>query len=170
MIFDIETDELNATKIWCLVAKEVDGKCYRFGPDEIEEGIKLLQDADTLIGHNIIGFDLPVLKRLCNFKYTGNVVDTLVMSRLYNPVRESGHSLKAWGYRVGVFKQEQPEFEKYSPAMLNYCEQDVILNEAVYKYLLNEGTGFSKQSFDLEQKTASIIREQEKTGFYFARA
>jgi DNA polymerase I-like protein with 3'-5' exonuclease and polymerase domains len=51
--------------------------------------------------------------------------------------------------------------------MLNYCEQDVILNEAVYKYLLDEGTGFSKQSFDLEQKTASIIREQEKTGFYF---
>jgi len=167
MIFDIETDDLNATKIWCLVAKEVDGKCYRFGPDEIEEGIKLLQDADTLIGHNIIGFDLPVLKRLCNFKYTGNVVDTLVMSRLYNPVRESGHSLKAWGYRVGVFKQEQPEFEKYSPAMLNYCEQDVILNEAVYNYLLNEGAGFSKKSLDIEHVTASIMQQQEATGFYF---
>ena len=167
MIFDIETDDLNATKIWCLVAKEVDGKCYRFGPDELEEGIKLLQDADTLIGHNIIGFDLPVLKRLCNFKYTGNVVDTLVMSRLYNPVRESGHSLKAWGYRVGVFKQEQPEFEKYSPAMLNYCEQDVILNEAVYNYLLNEGAGFSKKSLDIEHVTASIMQQQEATGFYF---
>ena len=66
-----------------------------------------------------------------------------------------------------ALEQEQPEFESYTPAMLNYCEQDVILNEAVYKYLLDEGTGFSKQSFDLEQKTASIIREQEKTGFYF---
>ena len=167
MIFDIETDELNATKIWCLVAKEVDGKCYRFGPDEIEEGIKLLQDADTLIGHNIIGFDLPVLKRLYNFKYTGNVIDTLVMSRLYNPVRESGHSLKAWGYRVGVLKQEQPEFEKYSPAMLNYCEQDVILNEVVYNYLLNEGAGFSKKSLDIEHMTALIMNKQESSGFYF---
>ena len=167
LIFDIETDDLDATKIWCIVAKELDGKSYRFTPDEIEDGIKLLQDADTLIGHNIIGFDLPVLGNLYNFKYKGNIIDTLVMSRLYNPVRENGHSLKTWGYRLGIPKQEQPEFESYTPAMLNYCEQDVILNEAVYKYLLDEGTGFSKQSFDLEQKTASIIREQEKTGFYF---
>ena len=167
LIFDIETDDLDATKIWCIVAKELDGKSYRFTPDEIEDGIKLLQDADTLIGHNIIGFDLPVLGNLYNFKYKGKIIDTLVMSRLYNPVRENGHSLKTWGYRLGIPKQEQPEFESYTPAMLNYCEQDVILNEAVYKYLLDEGTGFSKQSFDLEQKTASIIREQEKTGFYF---
>jgi len=167
LIFDIETDDLDATKVWCIVAKELDGKSYRFTPDEIEDGIKLLQDADTLIGHNIIGFDLPVLGNLYNFKYNGKIIDTLVMSRLYNPVRENGHSLKTWGYRLGIPKQEQPEFESYTPAMLNYCEQDVILNEAVYKYLLDEGTGFSKQSFDLEQQTASIIREQEKTGFYF---
>ena len=167
LIFDIETDDLDATKVWCIVAKELDGKSYRFTPDEIEDGIKLLQDADTLIGHNIIGFDLPVLGNLYNFKYKGKIIDTLVMSRLYNPVRENGHSLKTWGYRLGIPKQEQPEFESYTSAMLNYCEQDVILNEAVYKYLLDEGTGFSKQSFDLEQKTASIIREQEKTGFYF---
>jgi len=167
LIFDIETDDLDATKVWCIVAKELDGKSYRFTPDKIEEGIKLLQDADTLIGHNIIGFDLPVLGNLYNFKYKGKIIDTLVMSRLYNPVRENGHSLKTWGYRLGIPKQEQPEFESYTPAMLNYCEQDVILNEAVYKYLLDEGTGFSKQSFDLEQKTASIMREQEKTGFYF---
>jgi DNA polymerase-1 len=167
LIFDIETDDLDATKIWCIVAKELNGKSYRFTPDEIEDGIKLLQDADTLIGHNIIGFDLPVLGNLYNFKYKGEIIDTLVMSRLYNPVRENGHSLKTWGYRLGIPKQEQPEFESYTPAMLNYCEQDVILNEAVYKYLLDEGIGFSKESFDLEQKTASIIREQEKTGFYF---
>ena len=167
LIFDIETDDLNATKVWCIVAKEVDGKSYRFTPDEIEDGIKLLEQADTSIGHNIIGFDLPVLEKLYNFKYSGKVIDTLVMSRLYNPVRENGHSLKTWGYRLGVPKQEQPEFDNYTPVMLNYCEQDVILNEAVYKYLLDEGLGFSKQSLDLEHKTASIMREQEQTGFYF---
>ena len=167
IIFDIETDDLNATKVWCIVAKEVDGKSYKFTPDEIEDGIKLLEQADTLIGHNIIGFDLPVLEKLYNFKYSGKVIDTLVMSRLYNPVRENGHSLKTWGYRLGVPKQEQPEFDNYTPVMLNYCEQDVILNEAVYKYLLDEGLGFSKQSLDLEHRTASIMREQEQTGFYF---
>ena len=167
IIFDIETDDLNATKVWCIVAKEVDGKSYKFTPDEIEDGIKLLEQADTLIGHNIIGFDLPVLEKLYNFKYEGKIIDTLVMSRLYNPVRENGHSLKTWGYRLGVPKQEQPEFNNYSPVMLNYCEQDVILNEAVYKYLLDEGAGFSKKSFDLEQQVAIIMNEQEKTGFYF---
>ena len=167
LIFDIETDDLDATKVWCIVAKELNGKSYRFTPDKIEEGIKLLQDADTLIGHNIIGFDLPVLGNLYNFKYKGKIIDTLVMSRLYNPVRENGHSLKTWGYRLGIPKQEQPEFESYTPAMLNYCEQDVILNETVYKYLLKEGEGFSKQSFDLEHLTAKIMLEQEKNGFFF---
>jgi DNA polymerase I-like protein with 3'-5' exonuclease and polymerase domains len=167
LIFDIETDDLNATKVWCLVAKEVNGESFRFGPDKIEEGLDLLKSAELLIGHNIIGFDLPVLKRLYDFNHSGKIIDTLVMSRLYNPVRENGHSLKTWGYRLGVYKQEQPEFQNYSPKMLNYCEQDVILNEAVYKHLVNEGMGFSKQSFEIEQMTASIMNEQEQTGFYF---
>jgi len=167
IVFDIETDDLDATKVWCIVAKEVDGTTYKFGPDELEDGLDLLRSANTLIGHNIIGFDLPVLKKLFNFTYSGKIIDTLVMSRLYNPIRENGHSLKTWGYRLGVPKQEQPEFDNYTPEMLDYCTQDVVLNEAVYKFLQKEGMGFSKQSFDLEQLTAVIMREQERTGFYF---
>ena len=167
LIFDIETDDLDATRVWCIIAKELDGKVYKFGPNQIEEGINLLQNATELIGHNIIGFDLPVLQRLHNFKYTGKVIDTLVLSRLYNPIRENGHSLKTWGYKLSSPKQEQPEFENYSPQMLDYCIQDVKLNESVYKYLLEEGKGFSKQSTDLEHKTASIVLEQERNGFYF---
>ena len=58
IIFDIETDDLNASKIWCIVAKELNGKSYKFTPDNIDKGIELLQNADTLIGHNIIGFDI----------------------------------------------------------------------------------------------------------------
>ena len=167
MIFDIETDDLHATKVWCIVVKEIEGDFYKFGPDELDDALKLLASADTLIGHNIIGFDLPVLKRLYDFKYSGKIIDTLVMSRLYNPVRENGHSLKTWGYRLGVPKQEQPEFDNYTPEMLDYCQQDVKLNEAVYHYLVKEGSGFSKKSFDIEQLTAAIMREQENTGFYF---
>jgi len=167
IVFDIETDDLDATKVWCIVAKEVDGTTYKFGPDELEDGLDLLRSAKTLIGHNIIGFDLPVLKKLFNFTYSGKIIDTLVMSRLYNPIRENGHSLKTWGYRLGIPKQEQPEFDNYTPQMLDYCVQDVVLNEAVYKFLQKEGMGFSKQSFDLEQLTAVIMREQERTGFYF---
>ena len=167
IIFDIETDDLDASRVWCIVAKEVDGDVYKFSPNEIEDGLAFLLQADSLIGHNIIGFDLPVLKKLHNFNYTGKIIDTLVMSRLYNPIRENGHSLKTWGYKLSCPKQEQPEFENYSPQMLDYCEQDVILNETVYKYLLKEGEGFSKQSFDLEHSTAKIMLEQEKNGFFF---
>ena len=89
LIFDIETDDLDATKIWCIVAKQVDGQVYKFGPNQIEDALDLLHSAKVLIGHNIIGFDLQILKRLHNFVYRGKVIDTLVMSRLYNPVREN---------------------------------------------------------------------------------
>ena len=167
IVFDIETDDLDASRVWCIVAKEVDGDVHKFSPNEIEDALAFLLQADALIGHNIIGFDLPVLKKLHNFNYTGKIIDTLVMSRLYNPIRENGHSLKTWGYKLSCPKQEQPEFENYSPQMLDYCEQDVILNETVYKYLLKEGEGFSKQSFDLEHLTAKIMLEQEKNGFFF---
>jgi hypothetical protein len=168
MIFDIETDDLNATKIWCIVAKELDGEIYKFGPDKILDGLELLKSADTLIGHNIIGFDLPVLKRLYDFDYDGDLLDTLVMSRLYNPVRENGHSLKTWGYRVGMYKKEQPEdFTEYTPRMLDYCVGDVLLNEKVFTYLENEGRGFNPDSLQLEQRVAQIMLEQENTGFYF---
>ena len=167
IVFDIETDDLDATRVWCIVAKEVDGTVHKFSPNEIEQGLSFLSQAETLIGHNIIGFDLPVLQKLHNFKYEGKIIDTLVMSRLYNPIRENGHSLKTWGYKLSCPKQEQPEFENYSPQMLEYCEQDVILNETVYKYLLNEGRGFSKHSIDLEHKVSAIMLEQERNGFYF---
>ena len=49
LLFDIETDGLDATKIWCLVAQEVDtGQVWSYGPDDIEEGVKLLNNAEQL--------------------------------------------------------------------------------------------------------------------------
>ncbi len=109
IVFDIEADGLHPENVWCIVAKELDGKIHTFDNTQIHEGIKFLQEADTLIGHNIIGYDIPVLEKLYDVKFNCNVEDTLVMSRLFNPVRENGHALKAWGWRVGLLKQEQPE-------------------------------------------------------------
>ena len=168
IIFDIEADGLNPNNVWCIVAKELNGTSHTFDNTQIEEGIKFLQEADTLIGHNIIGYDIPVLEKLYDAKFNCKIEDTLVMSRLFNPVRENGHSLKAWGWRVGCLKQEQPEdFDSYTPEMLEYCIQDVKLNEAVYNYLINEGKIFSKECIDLEHRVAKIMKEQEKTGFFF---
>ena len=168
IVFDIEADGLHPNNVWCIVAKELDGKIHTFDNTQIHEGIKFLQEAETLIGHNIIGYDIPVLEKLYDVKFNCNVEDTLVMSRLFNPVRENGHALKAWGWRVGMLKQEQPEdFDSYTPEMLEYCIQDVKLNEAVYKFLIKEGNLFSDKSIDLEHQVAHIIKDQERNGFFF---
>ena len=79
IIFDIEADGLNPTVVWCIVAKELNGDIHTFDNTQIEEGIKFLQSADTLIGHNIIGYDLPVLKNLHDADFTNKLEDTLVM-------------------------------------------------------------------------------------------
>tara|TARA_R100001530_G_scaffold19583_1_gene16483 strand:- start:317 stop:2098 length:1782 start_codon:yes stop_codon:yes gene_type:complete len=168
VIFDIETDGLNATKIWCIVAKELNGPIHKFSPDKIEEGIEFLKGVETLIGHNIIGFDIPVIERLYHVKLNNKIEDTLVMSRLFNPSQENGHSLKTWGYRVGFPKQDQPEtFDTYNSRMLEYCTHDVRLNELVYQQLQTEKLGFSDTSIQLEHEVTEIINEQEKAGFLF---
>ena len=169
LIFDIEADGLTPNKVWCIVAKDIEQqKVYQFGPDKLAAGIKLLEEADVLIGHNILGYDMPVLEKLHGATFTSKVIDTLVMSRLYQPVRENGHSLKTWGYRINFHKQEQPDdFDEYTPEMLEYCTQDVLLNEKVYFALINEGKNFDPESLELETEVARIMLEQEQTGFLF---
>ena len=71
-----------------------------FDPNQLLDGIEYLQSADVLIGHNIIGYDIPAIEKIMDVNLNAKVVDTLVMSRLFQPVRENGHSLKTWGYRI----------------------------------------------------------------------
>ena len=169
ILFDIETDGLESSVIWCLVAQEIEtGQVWSFGPDKIERGVQLLNRATQLSGHNIIGFDIPVLEKLTSFKLGDQeIIDTLVFSRLFNPVREGGHSLAVWGGKLGYSKIEFEEFDKFSEHMLEYCKRDVALNVKVYKALQKEGAGFSRDSMRLELETAKILKDQEQHGFYF---
>ena len=174
LIFDMETDGLppDITKIWCLVAKDIDTKQqYVYGPDQIEKGLDLLERASYLAGHNILGFDLPMIESLTGRKLddgTRKIVDTLVLSRLFNPVRNEGkHTLKAWGDMFGYPKIAFEEYDAYSPEMLEYCIRDVDLNLKIYEALKVESAGFSKQSVDLEHKVYRIIAAQREKGFYF---
>ena len=67
LVFDVETDDVKASKLWCIVAQDVDTKeIFKFPPDKLSEACKLLSQADTLIGHNIIGFDIPIVEKFCN--------------------------------------------------------------------------------------------------------
>ena len=155
------------TRVWCIVAKDIEsGTVYKFPPSKLKEGVAFLHQAETLIGHNIIGYDIPVLEKIYDFDFKGKIEDTLVMSRLFNPVRENGHSLETWGYRVGCPKLEQPTlFSEYTEEMLTYCIGDVNLNHKVYNALKQEQQGFSQQSLELEQDVARIMKEQEENGF-----
>ena len=169
LVFDIETDDLNATKIWCIVAIDENDKVYSYSEDNVEEGVALLEKADKLIGHNIIGFDIPVIKNLYDIDLydADKVIDTLVLSRLFNPTREGGHSLEKWGYRLALAKWDKPDFTTYSEEMLKYCVQDVKVNKKLFEYLKKESIGFSKESIDIENKITQILATQKHNGFKF---
>ena len=71
LVFDIETDDLKATKVWCIVAQDVDtNEIFKFPPSKLDDGVKLLQSADRLIGHNIVGFDIPMIKKFFDVDLT----------------------------------------------------------------------------------------------------
>ena len=169
LVFDIETDGLDATVVWCIVAQDADsGEIFKFPPNKLQEGYEFLTTADRLIGHNIIGFDIPLVEKFGNVDLSGiPVIDTLVLSRLFNPSRDGGHSLEKWGYRLGLSKIEFSEYERYSSEMLTYCVRDVQLNTLVYNELRKESKGFSKGSIELEQSVAKIMKQQEVNGFKF---
>ena len=171
VIFDIETEGLEGNTIHCIVAKVIGGETYLFPPDKLQEGADLIESADVLIGHNIIGFDIPVLKKHFDLTLTNHIEDTLVVSRLVNPVLTGGHSLENWGYilypnEADKRKAQQPDsWENYTEEMGKYCIQDVELNADVYYKLLEQVENFSQESVDLEHSVAKIMKEQEINGF-----
>jgi len=169
-VFDIEADGLDPTVIWCLVAlNTTTGEVHEFGPDKIKEGVKLLEEADKIIGHNILGYDIPVIRKLqrsnLGTRPKQKIVDTLVLSRLFNPNREGGHGLEAWGYRLRSNKLQFKEFDSYSPEMMAYCRQDVAVNFKLYKHLKIEAQGFSPKSITLEHEVYKILNDQRDKGF-----
>jgi len=169
LVFDIEADGLHPTKIHCIVAIDQDDNIYKFRPDSLDEGVEFLRKADTLIGHNIVGYDIPAIKKLKGVDLTKscNLIDTLLISRLLKPTREGGHSLEMWGYRLKFHKSDQPEWDVFTEEMLEYCIKDVQLNKKVYETLKKYSEGFSQESIDLETSVATILHEQERNGFKF---
>ena len=183
LVFDIEANGLyeEADTIWCICAKDIDTGT-KYSEDVTNPWFAntphFLEDATELIGHNIINYDLPLLKKIFDWEphESTKITDTLVMSRLANPDRlkppgytgRSGpHSLDAWGYRVGKGKPSHEEWSVFSPAMLRRCRADVEINVLVYHTVSSELNDFSEESIQLEHDIAKIITDQEHYGIKF---
>jgi DNA polymerase I-like protein with 3'-5' exonuclease and polymerase domains len=166
IILDIETN-LAHDKIWCVVTREVETDLVLVWDEP--GGLQFYIDHNSeVITHNGIFFDFPVLKRVWGITVKkSQVVDTLVLSRLYNPSLEDGHSLAAWGQRLGFAKGDFTDFDGgLTEEMKKYCIQDTQVTKELYKHLTKEmQNGYSKESIALEHEVAIIIAEQERNGF-----
>jgi DNA polymerase-1 len=200
LVFDLETNGLLDTvdKVHCIGLAVVGAKAgqlyanelghfmnYEFNSYEcLDDALDLMKDADTLIGHNIIGYDLPVLKKVLNWtpRKTTKIVDTLVLSRLIHPdLKEldakerkvetklwGSHGLKAWGQRNGELKDsygETADWSKFTMEMAKYCVQDVQVTLDLYYHFLDQEP--PNDSVEIEHEFALIIARQEKHGFHF---
>ena len=172
VVFDLETNGLlnDATRIHCISlywqkddrTESFNDEPYTDNPKDlpmgasysITSGVSALEVADVLIGHNIIGFDIPIIKKLYPwFNPSGVIVDTLLLSRLYHPnlldidkkhawkhmpLQLYGrHSLESYGYRLNEYKGnfgKTTDWSEWSQEMQDYCEQDVIVTTKLCKH------------------------------------
>ena len=181
VVFDLETNGLlhDATRIhcaalhWCEtdITESFNDEPYGDGSYSIKEDCPMgssysittflgwLETADYLVGHNIIGFDIPIIKALYPwFNPSGIIVDTLVLSRLFHPnlldidkkhnwkhmpLQLYGrHSLEAYGYRLNEYKgnfSKTTDWKEWTQEMEDYCKQDVAVTTKLcnhfHKYL-----------------------------------
>ena len=189
LIFDIETDGLydEVTKIHCLVMKSsVTGEVTTYTGTDVEQGLRFLMKSGSVIsGHNIIKYDIPVIKKL--YPWWGiqkdKVFDTLVATRLIwanikdndNLLLKEGrlpgklfgsHSLEAWGYRLGNYKGDyKGGWETFTQEMLDYCVQDVEVTSALYQKIVSKD--YSQIALELEHQVAWLMAKQERNGFHF---
>jgi len=193
LFFDIETNPINdwATlsdlhTVHCLsIYDPMLPKMMTFHGESIERGLLELTKAERIVGHNIIDFDIPALKKLYNFSPPLiKVLDTLVVSRCVFPDLRNedfgrnnfdkalvgSHSLKAWGHRMGkatkmTYGEEDDAFEEYSDELRKYCERDVIVTQLLYDHLFKQNP--SREMIAIEHWFKFIISMQERHGFKF---
>jgi len=200
-ILDIESDGLipQMTKVHSIVLKDIDTGLVHSCADQpgypsIQKALEIISNADLLVFHNGIKFDIPALKKIypsLKLKNSCAFYDTLIASRLFWPELDGvdhakwshiapkyvgRHSLAAWGERLGVAKIKFVENTKkdtdvkdvwaqWSEEMQVYCEGDVDVTDAVYRYMISQEA--DPRSLELEHEFAVVMSKQEMFGFPF---
>ena len=161
LIFDIETDGLlcQVSEVHCIGIYDTEADQHLVYNDQgnqepIIRGVQMLHEADMVVGHNIIGYDVPVLSKLYPwFECPAICMDTLLLSRLYHPnmievdkrhkwkhmpLQMYGrHSLESYGYRLGEYKGEfgkTADWKSWSQEMEDYMIQDVKVTTKLCKH------------------------------------
>ena len=119
----------------------------------LEIFIKSLNEADEVIGHNSKRFDTPWIRTRCLYHGINNVrpkykeIDTLKIAR--NKFKFPSNKLDSLGDYLGVGRKIKTNRELWVDTvckgnkdalnkMIEYCEQDVLLLEDVYKKLITQ--------------------------------
>lgn len=177
---DIEADNLidSVTKIHCACVENVktgETRSFNNGKD-FRDWVSSVNP--ILVGHNFLAYDAPVLNRLWGTRISvSHIVDTFVMSQLYNPsmgkplgCKKGPHSLEAWGIRLRLRKGDYNDFTTFTPEMLAYCKQDVSITAQLFSKMSQRMTmvGFKERGVELEHKAWHIIQnKQKRDGFPF---
>jgi DNA polymerase I-like protein with 3'-5' exonuclease and polymerase domains len=192
LFFDLEADGLldEATRVWCMVTVDSQGRVTEYVGDGVKAGIDQLllevKQGGSLVAHNGIGYDYPLIKKLYGVDLTGHegeCLDSLVVSRLaYPDLKEldfarlnkfpnfpkqliGSHSLRAWGERLGHSKGDYDDFSQFTPEMLEYCVNDTVLLRQLWTHLRKRSPSIEAEW--LEHRFAEIMLMQEQHGFMF---
>jgi len=192
LYFDIETNGIedfttlsDLKQVHCLsVYNPQQKRMVTFDGKGIPEGLRCMDEAGYICGHNVVGFDLPALKKLYNYSPKPRILDTAITSRvMHSDLRGldmqrkdfpkelwGSHSLNAWGHRMGGISKIAYEgnFERYDDDMKKYCERDVLVTYTLAQYL--KALEPDVRMLSIEHGFAHVIRKQEMRGFCFDEA
>ena len=195
LCWDIETNGIEHTEVWCLAVADIDTGLESYFTDHddnypsMAEGLDYLSGATLHIGQNLIGFDIPALKQHYGWTVSDSakIIDTMILSQLndfYRPALAKAakaggkgvHAMKTWGLAMGDHKEEDPSWLEYSPEMASRCISDVKINIKIYLYLMKEAKGILattpsyKEAIRLEHEFAMAATEQAESGWKFDAA
>ncbi len=143
-VFDMEFDSLVPTRIHVFsCTKIVDNQVVIVSTNDQESIAKFFtsERKKTIVGHNIIQYDIPAVERILGIKVNENidVVDTLGLSWYLYPERDR-HSLGFLAKdflgekKVDITDWESLTYEEYKAR----CEKDVDINYRLYINMIND--------------------------------